>query len=141
MKQALDVPIWTVRHAFPGPRVEGVRVERRLRERRRCLPDNLVELRNTSVSANGLGVQASDANFAVLDHSNFFENSDGDCSSCSIDGNLQADPRYVDPAGDFRLRPDSDLIDQGIDLRLNLNGSAPGLFYGAAIDIGGRESW
>ena len=43
-------------------------------------------------------------------------------------------------SGDYRLEPDSPLIDAGVDVGVDVNGSQPGPCNGTAPDIGAWES-
>ncbi len=102
-------------------------------------------LQNNIFSSNALfGVDAGNAQFSVNDHNDYFANTSGTCSSCSLGtGSLTSDPEYVDaPANDFRLRSFSLAADAGVDTGRDVNGSGPGdgLFNGASPDIGARET-
>jgi hypothetical protein len=56
---------------------------------------------------------------------------------------LTSDPQYINAAAfDFRLTyATSPAIDSGVDTGIDLNGPAPGNFFGAGPDRGGRETW
>ena len=50
-------------------------------------------------------------------------------------------PLYVNPGSqDFRIYPNSNLIDAGFNLGLNVNGPEPMLFNGSAPEMGAWES-
>ena len=49
--------------------------------------------------------------------------------------------RLIGSGVDYRLHFYSPLKDQGVDLGIDLNGPAPGLYEGAAPDRGGFETW
>jgi parallel beta-helix repeat protein len=102
------------------------------------------DFRNSIVSQNtGWGIRAGVANFAQIDFLDVFGNTSGTCSTCGSLGahSLQVDPGYVDAAGgDLRLLMTSPLIDAGTDLGLDVNGPAPGSYYGAAPDLGAWEA-
>jgi hypothetical protein len=102
-------------------------------------------LQNNIFSDNaGFGVRGADSIFSSNDHNAYHGNAAGTCTACSLGtGSLSVDPRYMDVnAADFRLQPDSALIDAGIDTGHDLNGPEPsnGLFHGSNPDIGARET-
>lgn len=104
------------------------------------------DFRNNIVSRNtGWGLSCDDGDFSFRDHNAYFDNGLDHCSSCSgvygASSLVDVDPAFVDPAGgDLRLDATSPLIDQGTDLGYDLNGPDPGLFGGAAPDIGAHEA-
>ena len=103
-------------------------------------------LRNNIFSENaGFGLDASEAEFPVHDHNDYFGNTLGDCSDCASlgTGSLTDDPLFIDATlNDFRLDPASTCVDAGLDTGHDVNGAAPGdgLFNGASPDIGAREA-
>lgn len=102
-----------------------------------------VILQNNVFSGNAaFGVRGADSVFSNNDHNAYFANALGTCTACSLGtGSLSVDPRFMDAnADDFRLQPDSPLIDAGIDTGNDLNGPASGSFTGATPDIGARET-
>ena len=72
----------------------------------------------------------------------FFANGGTGCvEDPAAAGNVSADPLFIGGAvGNFRLLSQSPAIDSGADLGLELNGASPGLFFGAAPDLGAHES-
>jgi PKD repeat protein len=102
-------------------------------------------LQNNIFSNNAnFGVDASDARFSLNDHNDYFANTLGTCSACSLGtGSLTSDPEYVNAlANDFRLQSFSPAVNAGIDTGRDVNGGAPGngLFNGANPDLGARET-
>ncbi|MGC4116414.1 MAG: PKD domain-containing protein [Myxococcales bacterium] len=81
------------------------------------------------------------AQFAARDFHVLFANGD-DAALAGDPRTLRAEPLFVDAArGDLRLQAASPCRDTAFDDGLDLNGLAPGLWFGAAPDRGGRESW
>lgn len=64
------------------------------------------------------------------------------CNGCTVGSrSLQVSPGYVSPGGgDYRLLPGSQVLDAGLDLGVDTNGALPGLYSGAAPDLGALES-
>ena len=98
-------------------------------------------IRISSVCVPALNAISS---FSANDHNDYFGNTLGTCSACSVGaGSLAVDPLYLDSSiDDFRLQPGSALIDAGIDTGNDVNGPQPGngLFNGSNPDIGAHES-
>jgi len=102
-----------------------------------------IEVQNNLFCNNGgYGIQGEDGNFTACDHNGFFSNGGGNCSACSIDAtSILANPLYIDRGTfDFRLWPQSPMIDAGVDLGIDINGPAQGNFNGSAPDVGAWES-
>jgi len=102
-----------------------------------------IEVQNNLFCNNGgYGIQGEDGNFTACDHNGFFSNGGGNCSACSIDAtSILANPLYIDRGTfDFRLWPQSPMIDAGVDLGIDINGPARGNFNGSAPDVGAWES-
>jgi hypothetical protein len=106
---------------------------------------NANDVRNNVFSNNGgWGVSAGAASFAsaaFVDYNDFFSNALGAWSGGARGASsLLLDPIYVDAAArDLRLYAASPCVDAGLDLGLDVNGSAPALFDGAAPDLGASE--
>ena len=99
---------------------------------------------NTIVFDNGDDGVAVDEQAAVsiIDHVDLFGNRLQQCLNC-VPGasSIAADPLFTDPLiGDYTLQPGSPAIDVGIDTGLDVNGLDPGLYNGAAPDLGYHES-
>jgi len=88
------------------------------------------------------GVRGSDSAFVSNDHNDYFGNSVGTCSQCSMGtGSLSVDPSFMDSStDDLRLQPGSSLINSGVDTGTDVNGATPGRFNGSSPDIGAHES-
>ena len=100
-----------------------------------------MDLQNSAFVQNMRGILGADNSFAVLDYNDYWLNSVFDCSACTAGSHsLREDPGFVDaPGGDFRLRPSSPLIDAGIDLGIDLNGTRAGSYEGSGPDMGAFE--
>lgn len=98
-----------------------------------------VDFRNNVVSgANLFGVDGSNAQFTFFDYNLYFDNTSGDCSSCTLSANdLQGDPLFTSAgADDYTLQTGSPAIDSGVDLGDDRNLGGPGLWNGAGPDRG-----
>ncbi|MFP2926356.1 PKD domain-containing protein [Pyxidicoccus sp. 3LG] len=121
-----------------------------------------VRIRNNTFAWNGVGLklqgggahvlrnnlftyhrtQAMDcgaATFASRDYHLLHGNESNGCAGGDPDV-LTTSPRYVSLL-DWRLQYESDARDSAVDLGLDVNDAAPGLFFGAGPDRGGRESF
>lgn len=100
-----------------------------------------VDFRNNIVSGSGsFGVDSSNAPFSYFDYNLYFDNTDGDCSSCTLQtSDLTADPLFVG-GSDFTPQATSPAVDSGVDLGDDRNLDDPGLFNGAAPDRGFIET-
>lgn len=103
-------------------------------------------LRNTLLAFNGsYGVLGESADFAAgsPDHNLWYANGQGACSDCAAlgAGAVEIDPMLTDwVSGDLAPLPGSPVIDAGSPSTLyDRNGSAPGLWFGSAPDIGAIE--
>ena len=105
-----------------------------------------IVLQNNIIMNNTQYGLASDGSQLITnDHNTYFGNQT-DCNGCSTlgDNSLTVDPMILDIAGhDFRLDPDSLLINAGASTGYDVNApvSGNGLYNGAAPDIGAREGW
>ncbi len=107
--------------------------------------NNLVTY-NQATEAGG-GIHVVGGQMPTIDHNDLFGNENDEV--VAGDGNLSVDPRYVDLASvprDFRLQPDSPVIDQGLNAvvgEVDLDG-APRIQDGngdgvAVVDMGAFE--
>lgn len=81
------------------------------------------------------------ASFAARSNHVFHQNAAIGCVAADSNA-LNADPGYLLPGSDYRLRQTSTgLIDTGAVVTYDLNGTAPALFFGSGRDRGGRETW
>lgn len=106
------------------------------------LSDNQTGLtiENNALSSNGVAIDATGVSIDLLDYNAYFGNS-SECRGCVTGAHaVYANPMYASPPDDMGLLPGSLLIDAARDSGLDVNGDAPGLFDGAAPDIGAVES-
>jgi hypothetical protein len=99
-----------------------------------------VDFRNNIVSgANLFGVDGSNGQFTNFDYNLYFDNTSGNCSSCTPGSNdvQGSNPLFTNPGGDdYTLQTGSPAIDTGIDLGDDRNLTSPGLYNGAGPDRG-----
>jgi len=96
---------------------------------------------NVIVGSLESGVDLTAGGFLAFDANLFWANA-VDCTNCTPGAaSVFADPNFEDPDNDdLNLAPLSPAIDQAIDLGYDRNSTAPGLFNGAAPDMGALES-
>jgi len=102
-----------------------------------------IELKNNVFTGNFNSSVINDGGRnASIQYNDLFGNVGSACTCGAIDGtNKTYDPRYVNATGDdMRLQPDSQLINAGTDLGIDVNGPLPGNFNGSAPDIGAYEA-
>ena len=98
-----------------------------------------VDFRNNIVSgANLFGVDGSSGQFTYFDYNVYYDNTSGNCSSCTLSSNdRQGNPLFVNAgADDYTLQAGSAAVDAGTDLGDDRNLGSPGLFNGTAPDCG-----
>jgi PKD repeat protein len=98
----------------------------------------LHDVRNNVLTNNGAAL-AIGGGFASLRSNLVFGNAEGCVGSCPAGFAIERDPAFIDPSGDYRLSDGSPGVDVGEDLGIDVNGLEPGLFQGAAPDLGAYE--
>jgi CSLREA domain-containing protein len=101
------------------------------------------DVRNNVISENGSGMAPGPTDtFIDLSNNLYFGAAGMFCQGCPPEsGALFVDPAFVDAATwDLRLSAVSPCIDQGTNTGVDANGPRPGLYDGAAPDIGAFES-
>jgi len=101
-----------------------------------------IDFRNNIVTGSGTwGLNAADNRFDSITHNLLFQNTSGDCNSCTPGAPyLTSDPLYVNAAADdYSLQASSPAIDAGVDVGADRNGSGAAAFDGAAPDLGHIE--
>ena len=101
-------------------------------------------VRNSIISDMSLqAIVADDTELAEVDYVTFTSNAGQPCGGdCTLGPNCDLqNPDFTDEnADDLTLEPGSPCIDSALDLGIDVNGDAPGLFNGTAPDRGGLES-
>jgi len=98
-------------------------------------------LQNSVFSSNANATNCGAATFTTRDNNLLFGNASDGCASTSDPNTLSADPLYFLPeVGDLRDRSNSPARDSAAAGGLDVNDTAPGLFFGAGPDRGGRET-
>ncbi|MFN7131616.1 MAG: right-handed parallel beta-helix repeat-containing protein [Myxococcales bacterium] len=102
-----------------------------------------VDLRNNVFSLNGqFGVYAGAADLSFSAPNAAYGNRSGAMWGGSPGGWVSEPPSFLAPSdGDLRPASASPLRDAGRDLGIDLNGSQPGRFFGAAPELGAFEVW
>lgn len=102
---------------------------------------NNQEVRNNIFSNNTTAASCGSATFASRDGQLLFNNASDGCLTAGTN-TLTGDPLYQFLSGDdYRLQLSSPAVNSATILGLDLNDSAPGLYFGAGPDRGGRETW
>jgi len=104
---------------------------------------SIIDFRNNIVTGSAtFGVASVSGQFNFFDYNLYFDNTSGNCSSCSLGVNdLTQDPLYVNPgADDFAPQPTSPAVDSGFDTGDDRNLELPGLFNGTGPDRGFIET-
>jgi hypothetical protein len=97
-------------------------------------------LQNSIFSANTTATSCGSATFTAQDYNLTSGNGADGCAGAGS-STTSGDPLYFIPeASDFRVRPGSPARDSAFDLGLDLTDAAPGSFFGAGPDRGGRET-
>lgn len=104
-----------------------------------------IDIRNNILTHCGTyGVNGAQANLTALTYNLFFQNGTANCSQCTPgEGSLlDVDPLYTDFGADnFNLALGSPAIDAGVEISgIDRNGSGAGSSYGAAPDMGYKET-
>lgn len=89
-----------------------------------------LDTRNNIISHNsGWGIQGADSDFTALDYNLFFQNTSGDCSSCSAGANdASGDPLYLNTTT-YAIDPGSPAVNAGVVGIRPYNGTAPDIGY------------
>ncbi len=92
--------------------------------------------------ADTYGVVGPDSAFSKLDHNLYYNNTAGNRSQGSPDAtSVTGDPLFNDATNfDYALKVGSAAIDKGVNLGVDRNQAASGLYNGSAPDIGWTES-
>ena len=99
------------------------------------------DVRNNVFTSNSTSASCGPASFAFLDHQVLYGNTADGCLTTGTN-TLTQDPLYQFLTGDdFRLQLGSPARDTASSLGIDLNDAAPGLYFGAGPDRGGRETW
>jgi parallel beta-helix repeat protein len=99
------------------------------------------DVRNNIFTSNTTSASCGSATFAFRDRQVLYGNTSDGCLTAGTN-TLTGDPLYQFLSGDdYRLQWGSPAVDSAASLGLDLNDSAPGLYFGAGPDRGGWETW
>ena len=101
------------------------------------------DLRNNISAFNGAyAIVATDAKFTQQDYNGLFSNASGPCTVCTPGTHsVLLDPKFVSLASDdYTLQSSSPMINAGVAVGFDRNGSKAGDFDGTAPDLGFWES-
>lgn len=98
-------------------------------------------LEDSIFSSNATATSCGTASFTFRDYNLLFGNGSDGCLGVTDSNTLAADPVYFLPEiGDLRDRANSPARDSAADAGLDVNDTAPGLFFNAGPDRGGQET-
>lgn len=98
-------------------------------------------LRNNIITGHAIGIKNfEDLAIVTADHNLYFGNTTNEVGDINSSDNVEADPRFVDPAnGDFHLQTGSQAIDKGTDVGVTVDFDGTVRPQGKGFDMGAFE--